>query len=233
MLKVDKINSGYGKKQVLYDVSLNVQHREIVTLIGPNGSGKSTVLKVIHGIIPAWDGNVHFENQILDGTMPAERVQKGIVFVPQGNKVFSEMSVRENLELGGVGLSKKEIAERILDLAGLFPAIQNRFNHKAGVLSGGEQQMVSVARALMSNPKLIMLDEPSLGLSPKLVKIIFEKILEINEKKSVTVLIVEQNVRECLSISNRVYSLKMGRVCYQGDSSGLAGDKDLLKNLFL
>ncbi|MBN1568510.1 MAG: ABC transporter ATP-binding protein [Acidobacteria bacterium] len=233
MLEIRQLNSGYGKKQVLYGISLMVQSGELAALIGPNGAGKSTVLRVIHGLLPAWCGEVSFEGTGLDQISPAMRVAKGITFAPQGNPVFAELSVWENLEMGGIQLSKSQTQDRIEEVLQFFPTLRDYQRKMAGLLSGGEQQMLALGRALMPKPKLLMLDEPSLGLSPSIVSQVFEKITEVNQTTGTSILIVEQKVRQVLQIVDRVYSLKLGRVFYEGKPVDLAENKDLMKRLFL
>ena len=227
------MDAGYGKKQVLFGVTLAVPSGEIVAIIGPNGSGKSTALKVVHGLLPAWRGQVDFQGKPLDGCSPAMRVSKGITYAPQGNRVFAELTVLENLEIGGCQLSKKDLRPRIEAVLQFFPVLAERRKQIAGRLSGGEQQMLATGRALIPQPKLLMLDEPSLGLSPNLVAQVFEKIVEINRSTGTAVLIVEQKVREVLKICQRVYSLKLGKVAYDGMPAPLQTDKAKLKDLFL
>lgn len=233
MLAIDKINTGYSKRQILYDVSIRLDAGEIVALIGPNGAGKSTVLKAVHGLLPVWKGNIIFEGIDLAKTSPAYRVHRGITFCTQGRRVFGDLSVTENLEIGGYNLRKDELIGRINDVLELFPAIRSRRRQKAGSLSGGEQQQLAIARALITRPKLLLLDEPSLGLSPNLVGTVFEKIIEIGHMHDVSILIVEQKVREVLGICNRVYSMKLGKIAFEGPPDNLKNDKTKLKQLFL
>ena len=232
-LDIHQLETGYGKKPVLFGVDMAVAAGEIVAVIGPNGAGKSTVLKAVHGMLPVWRGEIAFEGIRLNDSTPAENVRRGIGFCPQGNRVFTERSVRENLEVGGFMLGKKELRVRIDEMGALFPLLAERGRDAAGKLSGGEQQMVAIARALIPRPKLLLLDEPSLGLSPKLITTVFEKIVEINRTTGVTVLIVEQKVRDVLAIAHRVYGLRLGRVAYSGEARELAEDKAQLKDLFL
>ena len=233
MLEIRNLETGYGKRQVLFDISLEVHEGEIVALIGPNGAGKSTVLKVVCGLIPAWKGEIRFGGAATNGSTPAQNVARGITFCTQGNRVFDELTVRENLEIGGYQLRQKDLKGRIEEVLRVFPALRGRLKQEAGRLSGGEQQMLSVARALVPRPKFLMLDEPSLGLAPNLVKSIFEQVVRINRETGVAVLIVEQKVREVLAISQRVYSLKLGRVAHGGLSEDLAGEEHRLRELFL
>ena len=233
MLEIKELESGYGKKQVLWGISLDVQEGEIVALIGPNGAGKSTVLKGICGLIPVWTGEIEFDGSPINEATPAQNVARGITFAPQGNRVFDELTVRENLEIGGFQLPKKELKNRMEEIFEIFPVLKDRLKQDAGKLSGGQQQMLALARALMPNPKLLMLDEPSLGLSPSLVKDVFEKITFINREAGVSILIVEQKVREALEICHKVYSIKLGKVAFKGVPDEIKENKNKLKQLFL
>lgn len=232
MLKIMELETGYGKKQVLFGLSMEVREREIVALIGPNGAGKSTVLKAVCGLIPIWKGDIRFNAVPINGT-PAQNVARGITFAPQGSRVFPDLTVMENLEVGGFQFHRQEANERIAQMLELFPVLKERLRQHAGKLSGGEQQMVALARALIPRPKLLMLDEPSLGLSPNLVKIVFEKISEINKETKVSVLVVEQKVSKVLEICTKVYSLKLGKIGFEGSPEELKNDKAKLKQLFL
>ena len=233
ILTLTTADAGYGKKRVLFGVDLAAREGKITAVIGPNGAGKSTVLKVAHGLLPLWNGTATFNGSPLNGTSPAQRVRQGITFCPQGNRVFGELTVRENLDLGGTHLPAKEVSARVTAVLESFPQLTPRLKQSAGTLSGGEQQMVAIARALVSKPKLLMLDEPSLGLSPNVLKDVFEKIVEVNHTQGVTILIVEQKVRKVLSIADYVYSLKLGKVAFSGLSEELASNPEALKKLFL
>ena len=233
MLEIKELETGYGKKQVLFGLSLDVREGEIVTLIGPNGAGKSTVLKAVCGLIPTWKGEIRFNGTPVNGSTPAQNLARGITFAPQGNRVFADLTVMENLEIGGYPLPRKEAKERIAQMLELFPVLKERTRQDAGRLSGGEQQMLALARALVPKPKLLMLDEPSLGLAPNLVATVFKRIADINRKAGVAILIVEQKVRKVLNLSNRVCALKLGRVVHTGDSASLKADSQKLKDIFL
>jgi branched-chain amino acid transport system ATP-binding protein len=233
MLEIRELETGYGKKQVLFGLSMDVREREIVALIGPNGAGKSTLLKTVCGLIPAWKGEILFEGLPTNGATPAQNVARGIAFAPQGSRVFHDLTVKENLEIGGFQLPRKVARERIAHVLETFPILKERLRQDAGRLSGGEQQMLALARALVPQPKLLMLDEPSLGLAPNLVGTVFEKITEINRESGVAILIVEQKVREVLAICGRVYSMKLGKVAFEGPPDDLKHDKAKLKHLFL
>jgi branched-chain amino acid transport system ATP-binding protein len=229
MLEIKNIQTGYGKKQVLFGTSLGVKQGEIVAVIGPNGAGKSTILKAVCGLIPVWNGEILFDNTSINGSSPAKNVSRGITFCPQGNRVFDELNVIENLQIGGIHLKAIELKERIDEILKLFPILKDRLRQNAGKLSGGEKQMLALCRALIPKPKLLMLDEPSLGLSPNLVSAAFEKILEINKNTGMAVLIVEQKVREVLKISHRVYGLKLGGVEFAGLPEEMIHDAQLRK----
>ncbi|MGB7062366.1 MAG: ABC transporter ATP-binding protein [Candidatus Zixiibacteriota bacterium] len=233
MLQIKELETGYGKKQVFFGLSVEVREQEIVALIGPNGAGKSTVLKAVCGLIPAWQGEIRFNGAPLNGTGTAERVARGITFAPQGSRVFHDLSVTENLEIGGFQLPRRVVKGRIEQVLEIFPVLKERLRQGAGQLSGGEQQMLALARALVPEPKLLMLDEPSLGLSPNLVTTIFDKITDIRREFGTSILIVEQKVREVLDICSRVYSMKLGKIAFEGPPEVLKQDKAKLKQLFL
>lgn len=232
ILAIDNIETGYGKKQVLFGISLKMPEGQTVALIGPNGAGKSTVLKAACGLLPVWKGKVQFCGAPINGKPPAQNVARGMTLCPQGSRVFNELTVMENLEIGGLRLSSKNLGSHIDDMLSFFPALKKRLKVEAGKLSGGERQMLSLARALVSTPKLLMLDEPSLGLSPGLVAAVFERVRQINRNTGVAVLIVEQKVREVLKISDHVYGMRLGKVVLDGTPEEVArGDE--LKRLFL
>jgi ABC-type branched-subunit amino acid transport system ATPase component len=232
MLQISELEAGYGQKQVLFGPSLEVRSGEIVALIGPNGAGKSTVLKAVCGLIPVWKGEVRLGDIRLNGSTPAHNVSRGITFCPQGNRVFGSMTVLENLEVGGFQLPRKELIGRIQEVFKLFPLLKDRMRQGAGKLSGGEQQMLALARALVPSPKLLLLDEPSLGLSPGLVDTVFQKVVQINQLTGTAVLVVEQKVREVLRVVHRAYGIRLGKIVIEGPSEHiLAGDN--LKSLFL
>jgi len=233
MLTLKEIHTGYGKKPVLFGVSLAVGAGEIVSIVGPNGAGKSTILKAACGLIDVWEGEIFFENQRINDSSPAQNVKRGISFCPQGNRVFDELSVLENLEIGGIHMPTKRLKVEIEEVLALFPALQDRLKQNSGTLSGGEKQMLALARSLITKPKLLLLDEPSLGLSPGLITTAFEKIRQINKEMETTLLIVEQKVREVLKISHRVYGIKLGKVAFEGLPEELKHDEEKLRRLFL
>ncbi len=233
LLDVDALVTGYGKKQVVNGVGVDVGQGEIVALIGHNGAGKSTLLKAIFGLLPVWKGSVFLDGKQLESPTPRELLRSGVAFVPQGNRVFTDLSVRENLEMGGVTVRDKcELNEGIERVFTLFPALKPRLRQRAGTLSGGEKQMLSLANALVLKPRVLLLDEPSLGLAPPLVSEALARIREIAEDKRVAVLIVEQKVREVLRIAQRVYVLRSGLVSYSGLSESLT-DEATLREAYL
>ena len=233
MLEIRELETGYGKKQVVFGLSLDVREGEIVALIGPNGAGKSTVLKAVCGLVPVRKGEIRFNGTLTNGSTPAQNVACGITFAPQGNRVFADLTVMENLEIGAYPLQRKEGKERITQVLNLFPVLKERLRQDAGRLSGGEQQMLALARALVPKPKLLLLDEPSLGLAPNLVATVFKRIADIRGEAGVAILIVEQKVRDVLEICDRVYSMKLGRVAFAGQPDELKADKVKIRDLFL
>ena len=233
LLDVQNINTGYGHFQVLFDLSLKVEQGTIVSMIGPNGCGKSTILKSISGLLPIWKGDILFDDISVKVRSVSEMITDGLTYSPQGNRVFDEMSVFENLEIGGFLLEKSKKDERIHAVLQVFPDLKDRLKQNAGTLSGGEQQMLALARALVPEPRLLLLDEPSLGLAPNLLGDLFKKLKGINAKLGVTMLIVEQKVMEVLDISDKVYSIKLGRVAFEGKTEVLKKDKNKIKELFL
>lgn len=228
LLNVDAVVSGYGKKQVLNGVTLDVASGEIVALIGHNGAGKSTLLKAVFGLLPIWKGQVVLEGVALLSPKPRELLRAGVAYVPQGNRVFTDLTVRENLEMGGVTLSNEALLnEGIERVFTLFPSLKARLRQYAGTLSGGEKQMLALANALVLSPRLLLLDEPSLGLAPPLVTEALGRIQQISRDSGVAVLMVEQKVREALKIAQRVYVLRNGLVSFSGPADSLSDDKKL------
>ena len=216
MLSIKGVDAYYGHLQALWDVSLEVNEGELVALVGPNGAGKTTTLRVITGLLKPASGSVHFNDQCLDREEAHDIVGLGISQVPEGGRVFAGMSVLENLELGAfLPKARASKDESLKWVYGIFPRLEERRDQRAGTLSGGERQMLAIGRALMSKPKLLLLDEPSFGLAPILVQHIFEMITEIN-KQGVTILLVEQNIRAALELANRAYVIENGRVVGQG-----------------
>jgi branched-chain amino acid transport system ATP-binding protein len=213
LLELAGVMAGYDKKEVLHDVSLHVEEGEIVALLGPNGAGKTTTLKVIFGLLRPSRGRILYGGRGIEGARPSENVRRGMALVPQGGRVFAPLSVVENLELGAYLLrGQEEFRGRLQDVYGLFPRLSERKFQRAGSLSGGERQMLSVSRALILRPRLLLLDEPSEGLSPLLVKEVISALADIRKRLGTTMLIVEQNVRAALSIADRAYVMRLGQV---------------------
>ena len=231
MLKVNDINIYYGQIHAIHGVSFEVREGEIVTLIGANGAGKSTILKTISGQMHSKTGSVEFPGQPIGALAPYKLARLGIAQVPEGRKIFQQLTVEENLDIGGYNGSPKEIEEAKADVYARFPRLKERFRQVAGTLSGGEQQMLAIGRALMSRPKLMMLDEPSMGLAPMLVNQIFDIIDELNQS-GVTILLVEQNARMALRLANRGYVLETGRISLSDTAANLL-DNDQVKKAYL
>ncbi|NLL70005.1 MAG: ABC transporter ATP-binding protein [Epulopiscium sp.] len=229
MLTINNINVNYGSIRAIKDVSFQVHQGEIVTLIGANGAGKTTILHTISGLLRAQSGEIIFKDQTVSSTEPHQLLKMGMAHVPEGRRVFSQMSVLENLELGAyTRKNKKEIEENISKVFERFPRLKERKKQLAGTLSGGEQQMLAMGRALMSKPKLLLLDEPSMGLAPILVKEIFNIIQEINQTGT-TILLVEQNAHMALSIAHRAYVLETGKIVMEGKAESLLGNEQVKK----
>ena len=227
MLKVNDIDVYYGNIQALRNVSIEVNEGEIVTLIGANGAGKSTLLKTISGLLKPKRGSIEYLGSAIDGKAAQAIVKGGISHVPEGRRVFANMSVEENLELGAYLRKDREGIKKDLEhVYELFPRLLERRKQQAGTLSGGEQQMLAMGRALMSKPKLIILDEPSMGLAPLMVKTIFEIIKMVN-KEGVTVLLVEQNANMALSVADRAYVIETGNIVLQGTASELQESEEV------
>jgi branched-chain amino acid transport system ATP-binding protein len=217
MLQVNNIDVAYGDVQVLFDVSLDIQEGELVAVIGANGAGKTTLLKTISGILKPQKGVISFRDKKISEQEPDKTVGDGVVQVPEGRLLFPDMTVKENLRMGAfLTKNKQVVAEREESVFTMFPRLKEREKQAAGTLSGGEQQMLAIGRGMMAGPKLLMMDEPSLGLSPKLVQQVFELTLQINKEWGVTVLLVEQNVRRSCEISSRAFVLENGRMVLQG-----------------
>jgi branched-chain amino acid transport system ATP-binding protein len=233
LLKAEHIDCGYEDLQVLFDVSLNIEAGEIVAIIGPNGSGKSTLLKALYGLLSIWEGKIFFEGKPVQKLSVIDRIKAGLSFSPQGNRVFDELNVYENLEIGGFLLPKKERNERI-DLAlDIFPSLKDKLPKSAGNLSGGEQQILALARVLVTKPKILLLDEPSLGLAPNLISDLFDHLKQINQEQGITILIVEQKVREVMQFADRLYAIRLGKVAWEGRPDDLKDDKERLRSIFL
>ena len=232
ILEVQNVFSGYGKIEVLHGVSIHVEPEEIVCVIGPNGSGKSTLLKTIFGLIKPKQGLVLFSGKDITWTEPEEKVSMGIAYIPQGKNIFPSLTVRENLEMGGTPLNdSKTIGKAMEDIFQRYPILEKRMKMKAGSLSGGEKQVLALARASMIQPQLMLLDEPSLGLAPKVIEEIYERINEIN-RSGVTFVIVEQNARKALKLAHRAYVLDLGVNRLEDTGEGLLNNEEV-KRLYL
>ena len=227
LLKVDNVNSGYGEMEILHGVSLEVREGEIVSIIGPNGAGKSTLMKTIFGLLKPTQGQIAFKEEEIAGLPPNEIVRKGLCYVPQVDNIFPSLTVEENLEMGAfIEDDPRVIEERMEGVYELFPLLQERRRQRVGKMSGGERQMVAMGRALMLDPELLMLDEPSAALAPKLAEMIFEKIKEINSA-GVSLLIVEQNAKESLKLADRGYVLADGQNKLEGPGEELLTDPEV------
>jgi branched-chain amino acid transport system ATP-binding protein len=230
MLKIDNLIVNYGAINAIKGISISVPDKSIITLIGANGAGKSTTLKAISGIIKSSGGSISYSDTEITHKLPHKIVEMGICQVPEGRLIFSNLSVRENLEMGAYLRKDKEKFKDDFDLIfKIFPRLEERIKQPGGTLSGGEQQMLAISRALMSRPKLLLLDEPSLGIAPILVKTIFEKIVEINQTLGVTILLVEQNAHLALSIANYGYVLETGTILLEGHAKELEQNTQVRK----
>ncbi len=232
ILSVEELSAGYGAIQILHGVALELRPGELVTMIGPNGAGKSTALKAIVGLVRIRAGRVRLDGREITGHRPDIVLRAGLAYVPQGRIVFPQMTVLENLEMGAYLVSGRgEIQAALERVCALFPILKERRRQKAGTLSGGEQQMLAIARGLMTGPRVILLDEPSLGLSPKNVGLIFDKIVEMKEA-GLTMMVVEQNAARALAVADRGYVLELGKNRFQGTGPSLLSDPEV-KRLYL
>ncbi len=232
MLEVSNLKVNYGMIQAIKGISFKVEEGEIIALIGANGAGKTTTLHTVSGLLKAREGSILFNGKELTKTQPHKIVEMGMAHVPEGRRIFQQLTVYENLILGAYTRSdKKEVAENLEMIYKRFPRLEERKKQIAGTLSGGEQQMLAMGRALMSNPKIVLMDEPSMGLSPLLVSEIFDIIQSIN-KSGTTVLLVEQNAKKALSIANRAYVLETGKIVLEGDAKELMNN-DQIKKAYL
>ena len=230
MLQLDNIDAGYGHFQALFDVSMRIEAGEAVAVIGANGAGKTTLLRVISGLLPATSGSMTMEGTDLRQTPPHKIIETGIAHVPESRRLFPRLSVEENLRMGAfVPSARAHFAERLDYVYGLFPRLKERRNQLAGTMSGGEQQMCAIGRALMSRPKLILLDEPSMGLAPVIVSQVFDLVRRIRSE-GYTVLIVEQNVAQVLKVVNRAYLIEVGRVEKSGPASEMLASDEIRKS---
>ena len=228
MLAIEKLQVAYGKVQALWDVTLGVPDGEIVALVGANGAGKTTLLKTVSGLLRRQSGSITYDGKHIEEASPPEIVRHGLVHVPEGRKLFPEMTVIDNLLMGAFTVSQSERPQRLERVFDIFPVLKERRKQIAGTLSGGEQQMVAIGRGLMGGPKLLMLDEPSLGLAPILVEEVFRVITEIN-RLGVTVLLVEQNTQNALSLAHKGFVMELGRIALSGSGSELLANSNVRK----
>jgi branched-chain amino acid transport system ATP-binding protein len=232
MLELDKVSSGYGEVQILWDVSFQIKEKEIVSIIGPNGAGKTTLVKTIMGLLPAKSGTISFKGQPIQKLPPYEIAKKGITMIPEGREIFPRMTVEENLLLGAYTVKDKGAVKDAKEKAyQLFPILKKKEKAQAQTLSGGEQQMLAICRSLMSNPQLLILDEPSLGLAPIVVEKVLDTVETINDD-GVTILLVEQNIRDSLGVADRGYVLEEGKIILEGESRELLGNSHI-KEVYL
>lgn len=232
MLKVENLHVSYGPIEAIHGVSFEIKEREIVSILGSNGAGKTTILKTISGILKPNSGVITFDGKVINGLDPSIIVKHGIIHVPEGRHIFPDLTVKENLLLGGYFLNQKEIKNQLDYVFFTFPILKERINQKAGSLSGGEQQMLAIGRGLMSKPKILLLDEPSLGLAPIIITNIFNILYDLSKKEGLSVLLVEQNAKKALAISDRAYVLMNGVIILSGESKELK-DKEEVKKLYL
>jgi branched-chain amino acid transport system ATP-binding protein len=228
MLKVSGLNASYGKIQVLKNISLEVEEGSIVTILGANGAGKTTTMKSVSGLLKPQEGRIEFLGEVVTGLRPDQLLKKGIALVPEGRQILAGMTVLENLEMGAYHRSDNEIGQDLEKMFARFPILKEREKQLGGTLSGGQQQMLAIARAIMSRPKLLLLDEPSMGLAPLVVADIFKIIKEINQTGT-TVLLVEQNARQALKVSDYGYVLETGKIIADGKSTDLLNDPRIME----
>ena len=232
MLKVENISSGYGLIQILWDISFKIGEKEIVSIIGPNGAGKTTLVKTIMGLLPAKKGTIRFKGENIEKLPPYKIVKKGVILIPEGREIFPRMTVEENVLLGAYTINDKEtVKESKEKVYQIFPVLRKKEKVLAKTLSGGEQQMLVIGRSLMSNPKLLILDEPSLGLAPIIIAKVLDTLRKINEE-GVAVLLVEQNIRDSLNIADRGYVLEEGKIILEGKGRELLTN-DHIREVYL
>lgn len=231
LLKLKNIDAAYTDRKILKDVNLDIRDNEVLAIIGPNGAGKSTVIKTIFGLTKLVSGEVYLEGKkIFPSTH--KMLELGISYIPQGKQIFPDMTVLENLEMGGYILKdKNKLAEKIKEVIAIFPVLQNRLSDRAGSLSGGQQQMLTIARGLICDPKIVLLDEPTIGLSPKLSKEVFSKIKEIKDTRKIAVVVIEHNIESVLGIADRVCILDQGEVFFEGKKDDVK--EEVLEEVFL
>ncbi len=229
MLEVTGLCAGYGDTQILHGIDITAEGGDIIAVLGPNGAGKSTLNNVLSGILAPTAGKIRFDGEDVTGSNAAELVARGLIHVPEGRRVFPNLTVLENLELGSYRRAREHRVENLQRIVGIFPRLQERLTQSAGTLSGGEQQMLAIGRGLMAEPKLLILDEPSLGLAPVMVDELFSLIQTIN-KEGLTVLLVEQNVARSLEIASRAYVIEQGRIALTGSAAELAVNEDVRRS---
>lgn len=229
MLDVTGLYAGYGDIEILYGIDIAAEAGDIVAVLGPNGAGKSTLNNVLSGIVAPASGEIRFDGQDVTGTSAAQLVARGLVHVPEARRVFPNLSVLENLELGSYRRGRKRRAQNLQRIVAIFPRLQERLSQSAGSLSGGEQQMLAIGRGLMAEPKLLILDEPSLGLAPVMVDELFALIRTINEE-GLTILLVEQNVSRSLEVASRAYVMEQGHIALSGSAAELARNEDVRRS---
>ncbi len=230
MLKIENLHLKYGTIEVLHDICLEVKEKEIVSLLGANGAGKTSLLSAISCLENVYKGNVFFDDEEITNIKPDQIVKKGIIHSPEGRRIFADLTVWENILLGAYTIQDDNIIksnlEKVLDY---FPILADRKEQKAGTLSGGEQQMLALGRAILSSPKLLMLDEPSLGLAPQIIEQIFSIITQLNQKEDISIFLIEQNANEALLHSDRAYVLENGKITISGESKNLLKDENIIK----
>src|SRR5208282_5490974 len=228
MLTVDKLSGSYGKKQILFDIDLTLPDRCIGAVIGLNGAGKSTLLRTIFGLLPIRRGSIRFDGQDLSMNLPARNIAAGVAFVPQGARVFRDMTVAENLLMGGYTLAARVLAERRAETLEMFPVLRERATQKAGALSGGERQMLALGMVLQLKPRLLLIDEPSIGLAPMLVTQLFSTLCRVRDEHGAAILIVEQQTQRILQVADQVFVIRAGSLVSQGAADGYTGE-DVLR----
>jgi branched-chain amino acid transport system ATP-binding protein len=232
MLEVENLSSGYGTVQILWNISFRINEKEIICIIGPNGAGKTTLVRTIAGLLPAKTGTIRFKGENIEKTPPYEIVKKGLTLIPEGREIFPRLTVDENMRLGAFTINdKSKVAELKERVCQIFPVLKKKEKVLAQTLSGGEQQMLVIGRSLMSNPKLLILDEPSLGLAPIIVEKVLDTLEMINDD-GVTILLVEQNIRDSLNIANRAYVLEEGKIIIEGEGRELLNNEHI-KQVYL
>ena len=229
LVSIKNLSAGYGFVEVLRDVSIEIEAREIVAVLGSNGVGKTTLNNALSGLIAPKTGEIIFDGNLVSGKSPSEIVEMGLIHVPEGRKLFPNLTVKDNLELGSYRRGKSERQKNLDEVLAIFPKLAERIGQQAGTLSGGEQQMVAIGRGLMGSPKLLILDEPSLGLSPLLVEQMFDLIKRINQQ-GITILLVEQNVMQSLNIASRAYVIEEGTIAITGEAKALRDNAELKKS---